>query len=74
MIYWMCCNVAKPEQIGRDGPPRDGFRGFAKELQIQLNGGEGALECLHYLSISQDEFWDLVRLRLVTHFDSRGTG
>lgn len=67
-------NVAKPEQIGRGGPPRDGFRGFAKELQIQLNGGEGELERFHYLSIPQDEFRDLVRLRLVTHFGRRPNG
>ncbi|OJJ82749.1 uncharacterized protein ASPGLDRAFT_490487 [Aspergillus glaucus CBS 516.65] len=64
-------NVAKPEQIGRGGPPRDGFQGFAKELQIRLIGGNGKLKRLHHLSIPQDEFRDLVKLRLVTHFGGR---
>lgn len=64
-------NVAKPGQIGRGGPPRNGFRGFAKELQIQLIGGKGKLKRLHHLSIPQDEFRDLVKLRLVTHFGGR---
>lgn len=61
-------NVAKPEQIGRGKPPRDGFRVIAKELR-----GEEP-ERLHHLSILQDEFRDLVKLVLVMQFDFRGLG
>lgn len=58
--------VSQPEQIGRGGPPRDGFRPLAKEMR----GGDRKL--LHHLTIPQDDIQTLVKLLLVTHFGLPG--